>query len=90
LQISYIFRRSFGSHDILRKIELIEEPKQLAARGPSSGHVIDAGEFRHKFLLPENEDFKFGYGVHSVSFAFIWSGSIPAHSRNVAIAAKAR
>ena len=29
--------------------------------------MVGAGEFRRKFLLPENEDFEFGYGVHSVS-----------------------
>jgi hypothetical protein len=62
-------RRSLGSCDILRKIELIEQPKQLASRGADSRHAVGAGEFRCKFLLPENEDFKFGYGVHSASFA---------------------
>jgi len=62
-----LIRRSFGSRDILREIELIEQPKQLAARGPDSGHLVGAGQFRRKFLLPENEDFKLGYGVHSVS-----------------------
>jgi hypothetical protein len=61
----------FGSRDILREIELIEQPKQLAARGPDSRHLVGAGEFCRKFLLPENEDFKFSYGVHWVSFAFI-------------------
>jgi hypothetical protein len=50
----------------LREIELIEEPKQFATRRPSPRHVVGAGEFRRKFLLPENEDFKFGYRVHSV------------------------
>jgi hypothetical protein len=60
------FARSFGSRDVLSEIELIEQPKQLAARGPDSGHLVGAGQFRRKFLLPENEDFKLGYGVHSV------------------------
>jgi hypothetical protein len=59
-----LIRRSFGSRDILREIELIEQPKQLAARGPDSRHLVGAGEFRRKFLLPKNEDFKLGYGVH--------------------------
>lgn len=64
-------RRSLGWRDILGEIELIEQPKQLAARGPDTRHAVGAGEFRRKFLLPENEDLKFGYGVHWVSFAFI-------------------
>jgi hypothetical protein len=51
------------------EIELIEETKQLATRGPGSMHAaVGAGEFRRKFLLLENEDFEFGYGVHLVSY----------------------
>jgi hypothetical protein len=54
----------------LREIELIEEPKQLATRRPSPPHVVGAGEFGRKFLLPEHKDFKFGYGAHSVPLIF--------------------
>ena len=63
---SAAFRRSSSRLDVLREIELIGEPKQFATRRPSPRHVVGAGEFRRKFLLPENEDFKFGYRVHSV------------------------
>ena len=73
-----LIRRSFGSRDILREIELIEQPKQLAARGPDSRHLVGAGEFCRKFLLPENEDFKFSDGIHWGSFAFI-RGRYSAH-----------
>jgi hypothetical protein len=67
----------------LREIELIQQPKQLATRGPSPMHVVGAGKFRRKFLLLENEDFKFGYGVHSVSFAFILSGRKAAPTKQI-------
>jgi hypothetical protein len=62
-------RRSLGTRDVLREIKLIEQPKQLAARGPDPRHVVGTGEFRRKFLLPHNEDFEFGYRVHVMSFA---------------------
>jgi hypothetical protein len=58
----------------LREIELIEEPKQLATRRPSPLHVVGASEFRRKFLLLENKDFKFDYGVHLIPLLFILSG----------------
>jgi hypothetical protein len=59
-EVAATFRRSFGSRGILREIELIEQPKQFATRGPSRMHVVDAGESRREFLLLQNEDLKFG------------------------------
>ena len=83
--VNWAVRRSFGYRDGLRQIELIKQPKQLAARGPDPGHLVGAGEFRRKFLLPQNEDFEFGYGLHLMSLAFrrLCSAALPNPRRSV-------